>query len=393
MKKIQITSQQDLENVPKKHNEYTEIEIAGKILSYNHKFENAAVKLINGGTIMHFLGGELEDMTGGEITNFYQGNIANLHNGSIINYYNGNINFIKNISILNFYNGNIYHFKGGIINTFYNGIIQNVSGGLIKSMKGGIVREIWDGVIEFMNNGEIFSVHNDGKIKNFINGSISIFKGCIDSFDNGYIRCVHRGLIKHMKNGIIDCVLHGSIENIFKGVINDVSGGTIKKVCGDVIIKVTGTPELEKILKPAIVIFEDRPHKAFTGNAESISKTTITYTKNDFEQLTDLIDNKLILYKTVDPLTRRDFYSKSIVYEDIVTCPDWDPDPNIQCGRGLHLSTSPYLALSYNNGLLLKCEVEKSDYVIYSKDLSKVRCSKIKVLGECDLDGNLIIKS
>ena len=391
MKKIQITSQEELDNTPKKYNEYTEIEISGTIFNYNHKFEKAAVKLINGGTIVHFLGGELEDMTGGEITNFYQGSISNLHNGLIINYYNGDIKFIDNISILNFYYGNIYIFKGGVIKNFYNGVIQNISGGLIKVMKGGTIRNIWNGNIEIMNNGEIFSLHDDGKIKRFIDGSISRFSGCIDLFDNGYIGCVHRGLIKYMKNGIIDCVLHGSIENIFKGIINDVKGGVIKKVCGSVIIKVAGTPKLEKILKPAIVIFENRSPKAFTGNAESISETTTIYTKDDFEQLVDLTDNKLILYKTVEPLTRRDFYSKSIVYEDIVKCPDWDLDPNIQCGRGLHLSFSPHLALSYNNGLLLKCEVEKSDYVIYSEDLSKVRCSKVKVLGECDLDGNLII--
>lgn len=63
-------------------------------------------------------------------------------------------------------------------------------------------------------------------------------------------------------------------------------------------------------------------------------------------------------------------------------CPDWDEDPARQCGGGLHLSPSPSLALSYNTGKVLECEVDPDDVVIYGADITKVRCRKVTVIGE-----------
>ena len=55
-----------------------------------------------------------------------------------------------------------------------------------------------------------------------------------------------------------------------------------------------------------------------------------------------------------------------------------------ECGGGLHLSPTPELALSYNKGKVLKCKVNIEDFVVYSQNISKVRCKKVKVLGEGD---------
>ena len=46
------------------------------------------------------------------------------------------------------------------------------------------------------------------------------------------------------------------------------------------------------------------------------------------------------------------------------------------------MSPSPSLALSYNEGLVLKCEVMPEDFVVYGKDIKKVRCKRVTVLGE-----------
>ena len=84
----------------------------------------------------------------------------------------------------------------------------------------------------------------------------------------------------------------------------------------------------------------------------------------------------------MNPTNRCDFWSNTIKYENTVVCPDWNSDNNIECGNGLHLSPSPSLALGYNEGLVLECEVDLDDMVVYKYDISKVRCRKVKVLGE-----------
>ncbi|OPY81420.1 MAG: Inner membrane transport protein YajR [Syntrophorhabdus sp. PtaU1.Bin153] len=92
--------------------------------------------------------------------------------------------------------------------------------------------------------------------------------------------------------------------------------------------------------------------------------------------------SKIILYKSVNPETLCDYCTGKIKYEGTVICPDFDPDPERQCGGGLHLSPTPELALNYHNGKVLKCEVALKDIVVHGSDITKVRCRKIKVLGE-----------
>ena len=89
----------------------------------------------------------------------------------------------------------------------------------------------------------------------------------------------------------------------------------------------------------------------------------------------------MILYKSVQP-DNTDFYSGKIKYEGIAEAPDWNPDPEIQCGGGLHLSPTPELTQRYNVGKVLKCEVAIKDIVVYGHDITKVRCRKVKVLEE-----------
>ena len=96
-----------------------------------------------------------------------------------------------------------------------------------------------------------------------------------------------------------------------------------------------------------------------------------------------MIDKKHIkLFKSVNPDTLCDFHTGKIKYNGIVTCPDFDSTPERECGGGLHLSPTPEMALSYNNGKVLECKVAIKDIVIYGKDIKKVRCSKVEVIGE-----------
>jgi hypothetical protein len=90
----------------------------------------------------------------------------------------------------------------------------------------------------------------------------------------------------------------------------------------------------------------------------------------------------ITLYKSVNPQNKKDFYTNSIIYEGTVVCPDFDPNPDRECGGGLHLSPTPALALYHNKGLVLECSVNLQDIVVYPHNITKVRCRKVKVIGE-----------
>jgi hypothetical protein len=89
----------------------------------------------------------------------------------------------------------------------------------------------------------------------------------------------------------------------------------------------------------------------------------------------------VILFKSVNPETGCDYQTGKIKYEGVVECPDWDSDPERQCGGGLHLSPTPGAALSYHQGKLLKCRVALKDLVVFASDVTKVRCKRVEVLG------------
>jgi len=96
------------------------------------------------------------------------------------------------------------------------------------------------------------------------------------------------------------------------------------------------------------------------------------------------INGKVTLYKYVRD-DFKDHYSGTLSYEPggIVTEPNWDPDPERQCGRGLHFSASLRDAQGYNSsGRAIACEVAMEDIVIWPHDISKVRCREVRVIEE-----------
>jgi hypothetical protein len=114
---------------------------------------------------------------------------------------------------------------------------------------------------------------------------------------------------------------------------------------------------------------------------------TIINTKKHIHDLSSFSDiyppnNRVFtLYKSVNT-GNVDFYTGKIQYIEgrEVECPDFDPNPQRQCGGGLHLSPTPQLALGYNKGQLLECLVKEEDIVIFGEDITKVRCRKVFVV-------------
>ena len=146
--------------------------------------------------------------------------------------------------------------------------------------------------------------------------------------------------------------------------------------------------ELVNILEArqfSTIIFMEKKRKVVKDKTATVIVTPrIQYDLKLFCDIyRDSVDGKfIILYKSVNPKTLCDFYTGTIKYEGTVICPDWKTDTNIQCGNGLHLSPTPEMALSYNQGKVLKCKVAIKDIAVYPLNITKVRCKKVEVLGD-----------
>ena len=135
----------------------------------------------------------------------------------------------------------------------------------------------------------------------------------------------------------------------------------------------------------AVVVLQDcKPVVVISGHATLISTTYTKHTTQTFNEMHGTGNGEIILYKSVRPDNGRDFYTNTIEYKVgmEVSCPDFDPNIDRECGGGLHLSPSPMLAKSFNRGKILKCSAKLEDIVVYPYNTMKVRCRKVMVLEE-----------
>jgi hypothetical protein len=99
-------------------------------------------------------------------------------------------------------------------------------------------------------------------------------------------------------------------------------------------------------------------------------------------------NNKIILFKAVN-IDYTDFFTGKLKYEigkEIVD-PEWDPNYNQECGKGLHFSNSEswlrlYISKDHDNFKILKVEVDINDCkcipgVIYFTNQIKARACKV----------------
>jgi len=116
------------------------------------------------------------------------------------------------------------------------------------------------------------------------------------------------------------------------------------------------------------------------------------YDAKIFNAVADHQGEYLVLYKSVRPDTLCDFRTGKIKYAigADLECPDWDPDPERECGGGLHLSYTAAKTQDFNKGKILKCLVDPSDIVVYSGSIEKVRCRKVRPIAIVDIHGNTI---
>jgi hypothetical protein len=258
--------------------------------------------------------------------------------------------------------------------TVSGGTIQYVEGGTIQSVEGGTIQRVSGGTIQYVEGGTIQSV-SGGTIQ-------SVSDGTIQRVSGGTIQSVSDGTIQRVSGGTIQRVSGGTIQRVSGGTIQSVSGGTIQYIWGNSTINIFSNTDIQKAMLPAVLIFRNGFRQKISGNATKVYQKKESYTKQNFVDL--FKKGKLILYKSVNPETECDFFTGKIKYETgkTVGCPDWDSNANRQCGGGLHLSPTPAMALSYNQGKIKVCEVKIKNFVVYSKDITKVRCKEVTVIGD-----------
>jgi len=166
-------------------------------------------------------------------------------------------------------------------------------------------------------------------------------------------------------------------------------GSSQVTACGNSMIAVLSAfVIMHKIAQYAVIALDGvtikLPKKAKTATV--IKRKLIEYDIDSFVDIWNLTVEKdyVILYKSVRKDTLCDFRTGKIKYEGTVTCPDFDSSRERECGGGLHLCATSQGALAFAGGpaKLLKCKVKLKDIVVYGKNIEKVRCRQVEVLGE-----------
>ena len=162
---------------------------------------------------------------------------------------------------------------------------------------------------------------------------------------------------------------------------------TVQRVGGNATVKIfSSSATIKKALQECVIIYQDCTPNLPKNVPNLIRTKGAVHTIESFAEFyEDLVKGtKMTLYKSVNPETECDFYTGRIHYKDGATVrPEhFDPSNDRECGDGLHLSPTPEMALSYNKGKVKVCKVAIKDIVVYSENITKVRCAKVKVIGD-----------
>ncbi len=247
-----------------------------------------------------------------------------------------------------------------------------------------IVKPYANAIISVSGNGQVGYVYDNGQARSVSgNGQVRYVSdnGQVGSVsDNGQVGYVYgNGQVGYVYgNGQVGSVS----DNGQVGYVSD--NGQVGYVSDNGQVKIySSSAKVECASGNAIIICQDCTPKIIkkTKSVTVIKTKLAQYDIKEFVNIYGSKNGSMILYKSVQP-DNTDFYSGKIKYEGVVECPDWNPDPAIQCGGGLHLSPTPELTQRYNQGKVLKCKVAIKDIVVYGSDITKVRCRKVRVLEE-----------
>jgi len=258
-----------------------------------------------------------------------------------------------------------------------------------------VIGSNWEGLVIIKDTKEEINIRDNGKCLIHVSGNAQI--GTVSGnaqigtvYENAQIRTVY-------ENAQIGTVYENAQIRTVSGnaQIRTVSGNAqIGTVYENGLLNVySSSVTLKNLLGNAIVICYEKPK--ILKKSKSVRIVTTKKCVESAFSLQKFIDRYeiqeegdfLILYKSVKN-DYTDFYSGKIKYEvgKVVGCPDWDPDYEEECGKGLHLADSPLSALAFNEGKVLKCRVKRKDCKTVNNPEypTKVRCKEVEVIEEVE---------
>ena len=268
--------------------------------------------------------------------------------------------------------GTVNDIKGGTVNDICGGTVHAIRGGTVHDIRGGTVNAIWCGTVNDICGGTVHDIRG---------GTVNaICSGTVHAICGGTVNVIWGGTVNAICSGTVHAICGGSVNDIWGGTVHDIRGGMVKFLA-DMTVNLASFNALILCVNCKV---------SFGKKQKSVQVVNIKHDFNapispkSFAEGCEKQDGKIILYKSVNPTTGCDFKTGTIKYEvgKEAIAPDFDRDEKRQCGGGLHLSPTPYQALSYNVGKVLVCAVDKKDIVVYPCDVTKVRCRKVKILKE-----------
>jgi hypothetical protein len=205
-------------------------------------------------------------------------------------------------------------------------------------------------------------------VKAYGNSTVKAYgNSTVEAYDNSMVKAWDNSTVKAWDNSTVEAYDNSMVKAYDNSTVKAYGYSTVVGHHASVIIcMLHDNPD-------AITVHDDAREiitKQWLHTVESFIDCYMQNVQND---------GRILLYKSVkEDLT--DFFSGRIKYEGIVRCPDWDPNPNRECGGGLHLSPTPELALWHNEGKILQCLVRPDDFVVYPTNIKKVRCREVEVI-------------
>jgi hypothetical protein len=380
MKTIQITNQKEFDTI--KDDFEGGIHIIGNLNAINKNFKNSIIRVYDQAVIESVYGQAVIKSVYGQavIKSVYgQAVIESVYGQAVIKSVSGQavIESVSGQAVIESVYG-----QAVIKSVYGQAVIESVYGqAVIKSVYGqAVIKSVYgQAVIKSVYGQAVIESVSGQAVIEYVSG-----QAVIESvYDQAVIEYVYdQAVIKYVYGQAVIESVYG--QAVIKYVYDQ---AVIEYVYGNGTIKIfSSNVKVLKALQYSIIININCKNtvKSKTKLVTIINNPIAKHDKKSFTTIyEDQVENgKIKLYKSVNPDTLCDFHTGRIKYEDIVKPEKWNPDKNLQCGDGLHLSPLPHLALNYNQGKLLECEVDIKDFVVYPDDITKVRCRKVRVMGE-----------
>ena len=301
-------------------------------------------------------------------------------------YDNSTVRVFDNSTVTAYDNSTVTAYDNSTVRAYDNSTVRASGNSTVTAYDNSTVTASGNSTVTAYDNSTV-TAYDNSTVRVFDNSTVTAYgNSTVRAYDNSTVRASGNSTVTAYDNSTVTASGNSTVTASDNSTVRVFDNSTVRAYGNSTVRVFDNTVTIEAALMYSVIIMIacvcQIKRKKKTVNIIKTKKAD-HYTKNEFTDIYPADKNgNVTLYKSVNPDTLCDFYTGKIKYHGVVTCPDWDGNKDLQCGNGLHLSPRPEMALNYNRGKLLVCEVNKKDFVVYPSDITKVRCRKVKVIGE-----------